>query len=168
MRTGAYGGPTRRTYGVLGDDVNMAARLMSTAELGQILGQPADRRCGRAPVHAALCWRDQRQRQAGRRCRSRWCSTGARLRPSARPRCSPARWWRARASWRSITQLLEAAQASAGQILRLEGAAGVGKSHLAAEIVERAVGWGMRTAIGMCQSTTESTAYAPWRQICAG
>src|SRR4051794_1292334 len=37
MRTGAYGGPTRRTYGVLGDDVNMAARLMSKADLGQIL-----------------------------------------------------------------------------------------------------------------------------------
>ena len=53
----------------------------------------------------------------------------------------------------------------AGQILRLEGAAGVGKSHLAAEMVERAVGWGCARAVGACQSTTESTAYAPWRQI---
>ncbi|MEM6427654.1 MAG: tetratricopeptide repeat protein [Deinococcota bacterium] len=37
MRTGAYGGITRRTYGVLGDDVNLAARLMGRAEPGQIL-----------------------------------------------------------------------------------------------------------------------------------
>lgn len=37
MRTGAYGSETRRTYGVLGDTVNMAARLMSKATPGQIL-----------------------------------------------------------------------------------------------------------------------------------
>ena len=37
MRTGAYGGTTRRTYGVLGDEVNLAARLMQRAESGTIL-----------------------------------------------------------------------------------------------------------------------------------
>ena len=37
MRTGAYGSATRQTYGVLGDETNMAARLMSQAEPGQIL-----------------------------------------------------------------------------------------------------------------------------------
>ena len=36
MRTGAYGGETRRTYSVLGDDVNPAARLMQQAPTGQI------------------------------------------------------------------------------------------------------------------------------------
>ena len=37
MRVGAYGGATRRTYGALGDDVNLAARLMMTATAGEIL-----------------------------------------------------------------------------------------------------------------------------------
>jgi adenylate cyclase len=37
MRTGAYGGVTRRTYGVLGDEVNLAARLMQTAAPGEIV-----------------------------------------------------------------------------------------------------------------------------------
>ena len=34
---GAYGGNTRKTYGVLGDEVNLAARLMAKAAIGQIL-----------------------------------------------------------------------------------------------------------------------------------
>ena len=36
-RTGAYGSDTRRTYGVLGDETNTAARLMGHAKPGQIL-----------------------------------------------------------------------------------------------------------------------------------
>lgn len=37
MRTGAYGSIERRTYGVLGDETNVAARLMMSATRGQIL-----------------------------------------------------------------------------------------------------------------------------------
>jgi len=37
MRTGAYGGTTRRTYGAIGDDVNLAARLMQNAAPGEVL-----------------------------------------------------------------------------------------------------------------------------------
>ena len=37
MRVGAYGGTTRKTFGALGDDVNLAARLMTTANAGEIL-----------------------------------------------------------------------------------------------------------------------------------
>ncbi|MEM7032893.1 MAG: AAA family ATPase [Chloroflexota bacterium] len=37
MRSGPCGSTTRRTYGVLGDEVNMAARLMELAKPGQIL-----------------------------------------------------------------------------------------------------------------------------------
>lgn len=37
MRAGAYGAATRRTYGVLGDEVNLAARLMQLAGPGEIL-----------------------------------------------------------------------------------------------------------------------------------
>ena len=37
MRTGSYGGSTRRTYGILGDEVNLAARLMQKAGPERIL-----------------------------------------------------------------------------------------------------------------------------------
>ena len=37
MRVGAYGSITRRSFGAMGDDVNLAARLMTTAAPGEIL-----------------------------------------------------------------------------------------------------------------------------------
>lgn len=37
MRTGAYGSDTRRTYGVQGDEVNLAARLMQHADIGNVI-----------------------------------------------------------------------------------------------------------------------------------
>jgi class 3 adenylate cyclase/tetratricopeptide (TPR) repeat protein len=43
-RTGAYGGEERRTYGVLGDATNVAARLMSVAAPGEILASERVRR----------------------------------------------------------------------------------------------------------------------------
>lgn len=37
MRTGPYGGTTRRTYGIIGDETNAAARLMQRAASGQVV-----------------------------------------------------------------------------------------------------------------------------------
>ena len=37
VHSGAYGGPQRRTYAIMGNEVNIAARLMTTAQPGQIL-----------------------------------------------------------------------------------------------------------------------------------
>ena len=37
MRVGTYGGVTRKTFGTLGDEVNLAARLMSNAAPGEVL-----------------------------------------------------------------------------------------------------------------------------------
>ena len=46
MRVGAYGGVTRHTYGALGDDVNLAARLMQASAPGEILATgPAPSSC---------------------------------------------------------------------------------------------------------------------------
>ena len=45
-RAGTYGGHTRMTYGVMGDTVNVAARLMMQARAGQILVSQAAQRHG--------------------------------------------------------------------------------------------------------------------------
>ena len=49
MRTGAYGGRTRRTYAALGDEVNLAARLMQNAGRGEVL---VSRRVQKATANA--------------------------------------------------------------------------------------------------------------------
>ena len=49
MRAGAYGGPTRRTYGVLSDRTNLAARLMQAAD--DILCDEAVYELARAQIH---------------------------------------------------------------------------------------------------------------------
>lgn len=46
-RTGAYGGPVCRTYGAVGESVNLAAHLMAIAGPGEILASPGfARSCG--------------------------------------------------------------------------------------------------------------------------
>lgn len=52
MRTGTYGGSTSRTYSVLGDEVNLAARLMQHAAPGEVLTSGQVQRA----VSAAFVW----------------------------------------------------------------------------------------------------------------
>ncbi len=52
MRTGTYGGSTSRTYSVLGDEVNLAARLMQHAAPGEVLTSGHVQRA----VSAAFVW----------------------------------------------------------------------------------------------------------------
>jgi len=160
---GAYGGSTRRTYGVLGDSVNLAARLMSKAEPGQILVTQdiveataqnynfnplglvqVKGKKDALPVSAVL---DQRQ-------------------PSER---KPITLYThplvgRDAELAQLEQVVETVLGGSGRIVRIEGGPGVGKSHLAAEFAARAARRGLRVAVGACQSVSQ-VLYAPWRQI---
>ncbi len=161
--SGAYGGSTRRTYGVLGETVNLAARLMDRAEPGQILVTQdiADAalqsyRCqplglvtvkGRAePLRVAVV--------VGRRR-----SLPAPLAPYTQPLVGRE------AELAQLRQWLELAQQGEGQIVRLEGEEGVGKSHLAAALAAEASAKGWRVHMGACQSISQDVAYTPWRQV---
>jgi adenylate cyclase len=164
MRVGAYGGATRRTYGVLGDEVNLAARLMSRAPEGQIL---VSQRVANAvarhfelesvgkisvkgkqdPIPVALV--------LGRRAPSGQRPASLMGHPLLGREPEVAR----------LRHLLENSASEGGQILGIEGAPGIGKSHLAAELVEQALVRGFMVALGACESTTQASAYAPWRQV---
>ena len=167
LRAGAYGGTMRRTYGVLGDEVNIAARLMGIAEPGQTL----------VSDHVARAIAESCQLEAVGRVQVKGKQEpipvsvllGRRLSTALSPMGTFRNPLVGReGELEQMMQCLEQAVDGQGQILRLEGEAGLGKSHLAAEFVTRAADRGFRVAAGICQSTGQAVPYYPWRQAFRG
>lgn len=164
MRTGAYGGEMRLTYGVLGDEVNTSARLMGIAQPGQVL----------VSHHVAdLISRQYECRSLGlialkgKKEPLPVCEVLARRQPSSqRPSSLFTHPLVGREQdLQQMAARMQPALAGQGQILRISGSAGVGKSHLAAEFSEQALQTGFHLVVGSCQSTTQGAPYYPWRQV---
>ena len=165
MRVGAYGGAQRRTYGVLGDAVNLAARLMQLAQPGQILAHveareragedfeweklPAVRVKGKSEPVKLYALARARRRRRGPDYGSLFP-----LPPVGRAEIL-----------NRLQEGLNALMQGRGGILRLEGEAGMGKSYLAAHFSRTAKARGARVLLGVSQSVTQGTPYLPWRQI---
>ena len=165
MWVGAYGSPTAHTYDMMGDDANLAARLMSNAAPGQIMISPAIAggvaRLYELKFIGPLTVKGKSQPVPvslvlGRKAASPPVSTASFF---VRPLVGRD------AEIGQMLRMLEGVAGGAGRILRLEGPTGVGKSHLAAVLADRAAEQGFQVVVGTCQSTTEHTAYAPWRQV---
>jgi len=163
VRAGAYGGTMRRTYGVLGDEVNLAARLMGQAEPREIL---VSQRIADAVAKSYQIEYKGLARIKGKQEPLPVSRVLGRRRTSPQGRSTP---FTHRLVGRDdelarMEELLVPVLDGEGRVLRLEGGAGVGKSHLAAEFLGRAVDRGFRVASGACQSISQGIAYYPWRQ----
>ena len=168
MRTGAYGGATRRTYGILGDEVNLAARLMQAAAPGQIIVSgrvqyaaagdfafesiPALQVKGKAqPVMVFLL------STVARRKNYRLLDPVYALPMVGR-----------QAELALIAEKMDLAVQGQGQVVAITAEAGMGKSRLAAEIIHLAQRRGFTGYGGACQSDGVNTAYLVWRAILRG
>ena len=177
MRTGAYGGTTRRSYGVQGTDVNIAARLMTEAKPGQILvtgtiAQAASANFDFEPlttkilkghsepvaIYAAL------NKSADR----------ARNMLKGRPLTPMVGRTRERAILvQQLDHLVESAKdifakqnvLNQENTILIEGEAGIGKSRLLAELREEAEKRGVDLLCSAGNATEQSTAYHAWRPI---
>jgi hypothetical protein len=164
LRSGTYGHPERRTFTCMGDATNLAARLMSAAPTGGIYATAAIRAAagaefdwdvpvrlpvkGKAEPVAASALVGQR----GYGDRSPDSPTGALIGRTA--------------ELARLRELANIAMAGVGQVVVVAGPAGVGKSHLIAELSRWLVGQGVAVRSGAPRSYGARTPYAVWRDIC--
>ena len=166
LRSGAYGGSERRTYGVLGDAVNLAARLMQAALPGQIIAtadvrQATPRRFrwsglpdltvkGKGQLVAVALLRGRRSAGPGAR-RGDAGSQGMMLGRHA--------------ELATLCSCLEASAGGTGRIAAVIAEAGLGKTRLVQEFLRRA-GPGRAVVVqGECPSFGVSGSYVVWRPV---
>jgi len=168
MRAGAYGGTNHRTYGVLGDEVNMAARLMMAAKPGQIIVSAAARRSigkgfvleelppirvkGKSEPAVIFALTDLQQMH------------GFHL---ATPVYTLPMVGRQAELVLAAQKLAQAAQGK-GQLFGIGGEAGLGKSRFVAEIVGLAAEHGFTIYGGECESYGVNSSYLVWQPIWRG
>jgi len=165
MRVGAYGGETRKQFGALGDDVNMAARLMMTAKADEILLSSAVHKAvmdqftfearppllmkGKAEPLLVFVVTSESQRRAVR---------------LQEPNYSLPMVGR-QAELKLIEEKLDLARAGKSQVVGIVAEAGLGKSRLVAEVIRSARRKGFVGFGGACQSDGIHTPYLAWKFI---
>ncbi|MFN8485837.1 MAG: tetratricopeptide repeat protein [Anaerolineae bacterium] len=164
MRAGPYGGVERHTYGVIGDSINLAARLMQHAEPGQILVTdaiaeavddwfvldrlPPIRVKGKSEPVAIAALTSSRPQQRGLQEVSYALPMVGRQEELA-----------------LIDSRLAEAAGGHGQIVGLTAEAGMGKSRLLAEVIRQAAGRGFVGYGGAAQSFGAKNSYLAWTPI---
>jgi len=159
-RVGAYGGETRRTYGALGDAVNLAARLMGIAPVGEM-------RCSEGvAARASRSWSFEalervklkgiREAQLVHRPLSRRVAT-----PSVRETSLVGR----ERELENLRSTLQNCLSGRRAIRLIEGEAGIGKSRLVEELRQEAWEHGVRCLLGSGDSIEQHTPYHAWQDI---
>lgn len=151
MRVGAYGSSTRRTYGVLGDETNVAARLMMQAAPGQIL--ISARVAEMVQARYLLEPLGLRTFKGKREPQPVYAVTGLRT-PTTLQLAAlyPERPIGREREVEAIAGAIQRAAVQQGRLVRIEGEAGVGKSHLAATAAHLASQQGFTLLYSSCQS----------------
>ncbi|MDB5076134.1 MAG: repeat-containing protein [Chloroflexi bacterium] len=168
MRTGAYGARDARTYGVLGDETNMAARLMQAAAPGQILVSDAVQQA------AAGIARFERLPPLRVKGKSKPVTVYTALDPIdhrtlrlREPRYTLPMVGR-EAELDVIAQRLALAHRGNGQLVGVTAEAGMGKSRLVAEAIRLAQEQSVVAYGGECQSYGSTVGYHVWQGIWRG
>ena len=162
--SGAYGSPDRRTFGVIGAHVNIAARLMTTAQPNQILlsRQIAD-------VLDATFVVEPLPPVILKGIDGPFAIAALQDRKTAvfapTPSKSQASLVGRDAEQEMLSQALDQLANGRSSLLLIEGAAGIGKSRLVQAMMEKATARQVQVLLGQGDAIDKSTPYHPWRTI---
>ena len=167
-RAGAYGGTARRTYGVMGDDVNLAARLMQAAPVGQIYAsEPVQQAAGNI-----FHWESLSPIRVKGKAEPVHVARAVGLRPRRTFRLQVPQYELPMVGRETqlayVKEALQTARTGQGQIVALVGEAGVGKTRLLAESIRAATQEEFVGLGGECESFATETSYLVWQPIWRG
>ncbi len=163
MRTGPSGSATRRAYSVLGDEVNVASRLMEAAAPGEII--ISERVMQRVTGHFETLALPQLKvkgksqpvpvyRVVGEINQSRQTKLvqGSRLVGRAAERAQ-------------LNDMLSALAEGKSNVVVVEGEAGIGKSSLVVDWLNDVASYGVKSLVGATDAIERSTLYHAWKPI---
>lgn len=165
MRAGAYGGLGHRTYGVLGDEVNMAARLMMATRPGHILASLAVQR----HIVDGFVWHELPPiRVKGKRDPVAVFELSAVAKRQAlhlAPANEATPLIGRQAELAVVSARLHRAVKGEGQVVGIVGGPGIGKSRFVAEAMHLAQQQGFVACGGECEAYGVNTSYLVWQPI---
>ena len=165
LYVGTYGSRTRRVFSAIGDDVNLAARLMQLADPGTILAS------GRILFSLEGEFDFAKRGDVSLKGKSGLIGIAALVGEKRRntirieePRYSLPMTGRVRELEIAMEELDKSLRGEA-RVLRLIGEAGIGKSRLLVELLRRARLLGIVGYGGACRSDGSQAPYHPWKSL---
>ena len=161
LYAGTIGGEVRHEYSTIGDETNIASRLMTAAESGQILTTSSVRH----EVGPRIAFHDLDPINVKGRTEPISITEPSSVLQGIQQQAHVGELVGRTEELDQLHALAQAAANGYPRIVRVEGQAGIGKSRLVAELVRLAVDEGFFAAGGDCVSTGRNMAYLPWRDV---